>query len=97
MNAPGKKPARDYWLGKLFFDLQDPAAATEYRQGRARVLDRYPLKAEVRQAIEQDDVPYLAALVNPYLLRFYFFVAGMTEAEFLRRIQSVAPEKAPHG
>ncbi len=78
---------RDYTLSKLFFDLQEPAKAAEYRAGRAAVLDRYALKPEVRAAVEADDVAYLARLVNPYLLRFYFFVAGMPEDEFLRRIR----------
>ncbi|HSB48754.1 MAG TPA: hypothetical protein VLD15_04500 [Burkholderiales bacterium] len=91
---------RDYWLSKLFFDLQTPALADEYRAGRAKVLDRYPLKPEVRAAVESDDVGTLSKLVNPYLLRFYFLMAGMPEDEFLRRIRSAgarAPAKAAHG
>lgn len=79
---------RDYWLSKLFFDLQDPAKAAEFRAARAPVLDRYALKPEVRAAVEADDVVYLSRLVNPYLLRFYFLVAGMAEEEFLRRIRA---------
>ncbi|MDH3288032.1 MAG: hypothetical protein OEP48_09970 [Betaproteobacteria bacterium] len=79
---------RDYWASKLFFDLQDPAAGDEYRADRKKVLDRYPLKPEVRAAVEADDVAYLSRLVNPYLLRFYFFVAGMPEADFLRKIKA---------
>lgn len=79
---------RDYWLSKLFFDLQDPARAAEFRAGRAPVLDRYALKPEVRVAVEADDVAYLSQLVNPYLLRFYFLVAGMPDDEFLRRIRA---------
>ncbi|MGA0023642.1 MAG: hypothetical protein ACO3F9_03235 [Burkholderiales bacterium] len=79
---------RDYWLSKLFFDLQDPAKAAEYRAGRAQVLARYELDPQVRAAVEADDVAYLAPRVNPYLLRFYFLVAGMSEEEFLRRIRA---------
>jgi hypothetical protein len=33
--------------------------------------------------------------VNPYLLRFYFLMAGMPEADFLRRIRATA--SAPTG
>lgn len=91
---------RDYWLSKLFFDLQNPALADEYRAGRGKVLDRYPLKPEVRAAVESDDVGTLSMLVNPYLLRFYFLMAGMPEDEFLRRIRSTAaraPARAAHG
>ena len=81
---------RDYWLSKLFFDLQDPTVAAAYRTGRNEVLARYPLKPEVRAAVEQDDVAYCARLTNPYLLRFYFHMAGMPEEEFLRRIRETA-------
>jgi hypothetical protein len=82
---------RDYWLSRLFFDLQSPAVAGEYRADRARVLARYPLGVEVRAAVERDDVAYVAKLVNPYLLRFYFHMSGMPEDEFLRRIRATAP------
>ena len=89
---------RDYWVSKLFFDLQNPAAANEYRADRRKVLDRYPLKPEVRAAVEADDVAYLSRLVNPYQLRFYFFVAGMSEEDFLHRIRGAGkPKGAAHG
>jgi hypothetical protein len=91
---------RDYWLSKLFFDLQSPPAADAYRADRKKVLDRYPLKPEVRAAVERDDVAYVSRLVNPYLLRFYFHVAGMPEAEFLSRIRASgakSPAAASHG
>jgi hypothetical protein len=82
---------RDYWLSRLFFDLQNPTVADEYRADRAKVLARYPLKPEVRAAVERDDVAYAAKLVNPYLLRFYFHMSGMPEDEFLRRIRAIVP------
>ena len=83
-----RQTVRDYWLSKLFFDLQAPALAEEYRTDRDRVLDRYPLlKPEVRLAVVREDVPTLARLVNPYLLRFYFFAIGKSEEWFLERIQ----------
>lgn len=85
---------RDYHLSKLFFDLQDPARAAEYRAGRTQVLARYDLKPEVRAAVDADDVAFLAQRVNPYLLRFYFLVAGMPDDEFLRRIRATG---AGHG
>ncbi|MBI1964765.1 MAG: hypothetical protein HYV99_10010 [Betaproteobacteria bacterium] len=75
-------------MSKLFFDLQSPPAAEEYRADRGKVLDRYPLKPGVRAAVESDDVAALSRLVNPYLLRFYFHMAGMPEEDFLRRIRS---------
>jgi len=89
---------RDYWLSKLFFDLQTPSAAAEYRAARNAVLARYPLKPEVLAAIENNDVAALAPLVNAYLLRFYFLVIDMPEEEFVKRIRSTgAAGKAFHG
>ena len=87
---------RDYHVSKLFFDLQTPAAAAEYRAHRDAVLARYPLKPEVRAAIENDDVAALAPLVNAYLLRFYFLVSGMPEEEFLHRIRSTTRTSEGH-
>jgi len=52
----------------------------------ARQLTVVPL-AVVVNGVERDDVAYAAKLVNPYLLRFYFHMAGMPEGEFLRRIR----------
>ncbi len=79
---------RDYWLSKLFFDLQTPDTAAAYRADRATVLARYPLKPDWLAAIAADDVAAMAPRVNAYLLRFYFLVAGMPEDEFLRRIRA---------
>ena len=89
----------DYWLSKLFFDLQSQSLAAEYRADRGKVLDRYPLKPEVRKAVLADDVAYLAQLVNPYLLRYYFSSAGMPDDVFIRRLRESTPERlqADHG
>jgi len=81
----------DYWLSKLFFDLQNPTRAAAYRANRDRVLAEYPLSSEVRAAIMADDVAYLARLVNPYLLRFYFSAAGMSDADFIAKLRASAP------
>jgi Aromatic-ring-opening dioxygenase LigAB, LigA subunit len=77
---------RDYWLSKLFFDLQSPAAAAEFRAERDKVLARYPLDERAKQALAENDVPFLAARTNPYLLRYYFFATGMKDDEFIRRL-----------
>ena len=77
---------RDYWLSKLFFDLQSPAAVAEFRAERDKVLARYPLDERVKRAIVEHDVPFLAARTNPYLLRYYFFATGMKDDEFIRRL-----------
>jgi hypothetical protein len=77
---------RDYWLSRLFFDLQSPALASEFRASRDAVVQRYPLSPEVREAIAKNDVPFLAQRTNAYLLRYYFFAAGMKDDEFIRRL-----------
>lgn len=82
--------ATDYWLSKLFWDLQQPAAQAEYRADRIPVLDRYPLKPEVRAAVMADDVAILSRLSNPYLLRFYFFAIGMKDDEFIARLRTLS-------
>jgi len=77
---------RDYWLSKLFFDLQSPELAAEFRADRASVLGRYPLSGEARKAVLADNAPYLAERTNPYLLRYYFFATGMKDEEFVRML-----------
>jgi hypothetical protein len=80
----------DYWVSKLFFDLQqDPKLATEYRADMAGVIGRYEIKPELRKALLEDDVGTLAPLVNAYLLRFYFQIRGMPEAEFIARLHAL--------
>ena len=78
---------RDYWLCKLFYDLQSPAAVAEYRAERDKVLDRYRIEAQVRKALAENNVPFLAQRTNAYLLRYYFFAAGMKDEEFMRRLR----------
>ena len=78
---------RDYWLSKLFFDLQTPAVAAEFRADREAIMKKYPLEKDVLKAIEKNDVPFLAERVNPYLLRYYFFTVGMKDEEFKRRLR----------
>jgi hypothetical protein len=99
-HAPEVKVAMtDYWLSKLFFDLQqDPKLAAEYRADMAAVIDRYEIKPHLRKALLADDVGTLAPLVNAYLLRFYFQVRGMPEAEFISRLHALkAKEGTAHG
>ena len=94
----------DYWLSKLFFDLQhDANLAADYRADMPAVIGRYPIKHELRTALFDDDVGKLAPEVNAYLLRFYFQVRGMPEFEFIARLNAMNPaggnamEKMPHG
>ena len=77
---------RDYWLSRLFFDLQSPALAAEFRADREKVLARYELQPAVKAAIARVDVPFLAERTNSYLLRYYFFTIGMKDDEFIKRL-----------
>jgi len=94
----------DYWVSKLFFDLQqDPKLASAYRDNMAAIIDRYNIKTALRAALLDDDVAKLAPVVNAYLLRFYFQVRGMPETEFISRLHAMSPrsghsvEKMSHG
>jgi hypothetical protein len=78
---------RDYWLSKLCYDLQQPALAAEYRADRDKVLERYRIAPQVKKALDDNDVTFLAQRINPYLLRFYFFGIGMKDEEFMRRLR----------
>jgi hypothetical protein len=77
---------RDYKMSKLFFDLQDPATAAEFRRDKEPFLSRYKLDDTVKAAIRSDDAPFLAARTNAYLLRYYFFAIGIKDDEFVRRL-----------
>jgi hypothetical protein len=89
----------DYWLSKLFFDLQhDEKLAAEFRSDMAAVIGRYEIKPEIRKALLEDDVGTIAPRVNAYLLRFYFQIRGMPESEFRARLHALQqPKEAAHG
>jgi hypothetical protein len=89
---------RDYWLNKLFFDIQQPAVSVEYKKDRDAVLPRYPMAPELRQALLADDIETIAPHVNAYLLRFYYAIVGMKDAEFIRRLNEIPKiEASPRG
>ncbi|MEA2981966.1 MAG: hypothetical protein QOF91_2575 [Alphaproteobacteria bacterium] len=86
----------DYWVSKLFFDLQrDPKLAAEYRADMPAVIDRYEIGPEFRKALLEDDVGKLAPLVNAYLLRFYFQIRQMPEREFIARLHALKAGEGP--
>ena len=85
-----KTPIPNYWLSKLFYDLHTNwDLAAEYRKDRDTVLERYPLAAPVRDAVRRDDVAFLAPLTNPFLLRYYFIRAGMSEQHFVDSVRAL--------
>jgi len=78
---------RDYWLSRLFYDLQQPVLAAEFKADPESVLKKYPLEESVRQALRANDAPFLAQRTNAYLLRYYFFTIGLKDAEFVRKLR----------
>lgn len=77
---------RDYWLSKLFFDLQSPALAAQFRADPQGVLADYPMDERVKRAVVEHDAPFLAERTNAYLLRYFFFTVGLKDDEFIRRL-----------
>ena len=84
---------RDYWLNKLFFDLQQPAIVAEYRRDRDAVLARYPMSPELRRAVIEDDLAAIIPHVNAYLLRFYYAILGVKDADFIERLDAISGAK----
>ena len=79
----------DYWLNKLFFDLQEPAKAAEFKRDMKAVLADYPMKPALRDAVLADDLAAIAPHANAYLLRFYFAIRGVKDAEFIQRLNAL--------
>jgi hypothetical protein len=92
--TPDKLAQVDYWLNKLFFDLQNsPERAAQWRADRSTILNDYPLGPEVRAAVMADDIAVLAPRTNAYLLRFYLALSGMSDAEAIWRLRMLAPQR----
>ncbi|HLB13477.1 MAG TPA: hypothetical protein VJM14_00945 [Burkholderiales bacterium] len=83
---------RDYWLNKLFYDLTRSSLGAAYKAEREPVLDRYPLKPEVRRALVEDDLDFIAraGLANPYLLRYYFQLLGYDDEAVMAKLHAAA-------
>jgi len=82
----------DYWLNKLFFDIQAPQNLAKWKSDPESVLADYPLSAEMRTAVLADDLETIAPHVNAYLLRFYFSISGMEEHKLLARLHAMKPD-----
>jgi len=78
----------DVALSRLFFDIQRPEAAAAYRADPEGVRARYGLSPKALAALAADDVAAIAPVVNAYLLRYYFQVRGLTDAEFIARLNA---------
>jgi hypothetical protein len=87
---------RDYWLNKLFYDLTTSPLGAAYKTNRGPVLDRYPLKPDVRRALLEDDLVFIArgGLANPYLLRFYFQLLGYDDDAVMEKLHAAAAPAA---
>jgi hypothetical protein len=85
---------RDYWLNKLFFDMQQPSISAEFKKNRDAVLARYPMKDELRRAVIEDDIGKIVPHTNAYLLRFYYAILGVKDAEFIARLNALTDANA---
>ncbi|MEX2453516.1 MAG: hypothetical protein WD470_02365 [Rhodospirillaceae bacterium] len=81
----------DYWLSKLFFDLQAPGMGKAWRDDRTKVLEDYPLSPEMREAVLKDDIRILAPHVNAYLLRFYLAISGYDDPTSMGMLHALKP------
>jgi len=55
----------DYWLSKLFFDLQhDGKLAAEFRSDMAAVIGRYEIKPEIRKALLEEPMRLIDHVVR---------------------------------
>ena len=81
----------DYWLSKLFFDIQSPENLAKWKSDPESVLQNYPLSADMRTAVLAGDLEAIAPHVNAYLLRFYFSISGMKDDEMLARLHAMKP------
>lgn len=84
----------DYWLSKLFFDIQAPETLAKWKSDPESVLEDYPLSAAMRAAVLANDLEAVAPHVNAYLLRFYFSISGMKDDELLARLHAMKPDAA---
>jgi hypothetical protein len=84
------EPQTDFRLSKLFYDLQQPALAADYRSDPEPVMERYQIDARLRQALRDNDVAALAPRVNAYLLRYYFGIIGMADDAFIAKVRATA-------
>ncbi len=88
----------DYWLNKLFFDLQQPGKAAEFKNDKPGFLASYPLNAKLRDAVLTDDIAAIAPHANAYLLRFYYAVLGVNDQDFIKRLNALPANGASrHG
>ena len=91
----GTRPASArYWLNRALFDLGDAARRREFGADRAAWLDRYPLDAGARAALE---TPGWRALLEcgalPNLVFKYFMLHGHPPGKFA----AIAGEADGHG
>ncbi len=73
----GPPASARYWINRALFDLGDPACRRQFGADRASYLDRYPLDADARAALE---APGWQALLDcgalPNLVFKYFVMHG---------------------
>ena len=81
---------RDYWLNKLFFDIQQPELAARYKKDRDAVLARYPMNAELRRAVlEPTTSRRWCRTSTPICCASITRSCGVKDAEFIQRLNEL--------
>ena len=81
---------RDYSLNHFFFEMQKADVRSRYAADPKGVMDAFRLSPQAQLAVRVQDMAFLAARTNPYLLRFYFGYIGMSDADFIAAVRATA-------
>jgi hypothetical protein len=86
-----------YQMQKFLFDInRDPGVQKEYHAHLGRLLDRYELTAEEREAIAARDVGLLFVLgANGQLLMHYAAFLGMPWADYIAAMRAGVNRHGP--
>ena len=86
-----------YQLQKFLFDInRDGAVQNQFRDNKAKVLDRYALDAEERGALESGDIGLIYVLgANGQLLMHYAAYLGMPWAEYIAAMRAGVSRHGP--
>ncbi len=84
----------DYWLNKLIFDLQSAGGKATWMNEREAFMDRYPLSAELKRALREDDFATLHPLANAYLFRNFLLMCGLNDDQSVEVLHALH-DKSP--
>ena len=77
----------DYRLSKNVLRFAEPRSRGGVSRRPGKVLARYGLTPEVKQAVLANDVSFSPGARTPTSCATFFFAAGMKDDEFIRRLR----------